>query len=235
MIVSEIFESVQGEGPNIGRPSVFLRLGGCNLHCVWCDAAYTWRFSNKHDHDDPTVYDRKELKKMSSHDVLLQITNRPSKHIVITGGEPLLQRNELEHMLRLLFQSARGYSVEFETAGTLRPLALRHSHVSYVVSPKLENSGNTVDERYHPGVLKEFREMSSVFKFVVSSIADLYEINELVRAIRIPPKYVYIMPEGVTVERICQVSEEIVRPVIERGYNLTTRLQIITFGNKRGT
>lgn len=236
LAVSEIFESVQGEGPNIGRPSIFIRLAGCNLHCVWCDAAYTWRFSDKHDHVNPQVYDAKsEIKKMSRQEVIDAIHAYQSSHIVITGGEPLLQRDEVTQLILSLKQKSKTYSFEFETAGTLRPLSGVHSGVTYVVSPKLSNSGNTLEERYNPTILREFRSVWASFKFVVANDQDLLEVDELVKDCGILPKQVYIMPEGTDVETISRRSGELVGPVIARRYNLTTRLQIFTFGNKRGT
>jgi len=79
LLVSEIFFSVQGEGPGIGKPAVFLRLSGCNLKCAWCDTKYTWHGG----------------KMMTEPTVLKEIKRYPCKRLVVTGGEPLLQQDNL--------------------------------------------------------------------------------------------------------------------------------------------
>ena len=236
MLVSEVFDSVQGEGPNLGRPSTFLRLGGCNLGCVWCDAAYTWRFSDRHKHIDPTIYDPKDqLTKMGVNEVYKKITDFDINHYVITGGEPLLQRMELESLVALLLNN-RYVTIEFETAGTLRPLQTHDPRISYIVSPKLENSGNDFEDRYKIPVLKEFANRDDAnFKFVISNEEDLKETDRMVWDFHIKPERVWIMPEGTTIGAISEKSAKFVRDIITRRYNLTTRLQIIAYGNKRGT
>jgi 7-carboxy-7-deazaguanine synthase len=236
VLISEIFESVQGEGPNIGRPSVFVRLGGCNLHCKWCDAAYTWRFSDTHAHVDPTVYDKTEqIHRMFVSDIIDSVTAYQSRHVVITGGEPLIQREEVSTLVEQLLRLGP-YTIEFETAGTLRPISNNDWRITYIVSPKLDNSGNDVELRYKPQVLRDLDATGSAsFKFVVSDIKDFREIDMMIKEVPIDPRTVYIMPEGVTVDAIAKRSGELVWECVKRGYNLTTRLQILTFGNKRGT
>jgi len=74
--ISEIFYSIQGEGRLLGVPSVFIRTSGCNLRCVWCDTPYTsWQPQGK---------------PWSLPKILREIDNYPARHVVITGGEPLL-------------------------------------------------------------------------------------------------------------------------------------------------
>ena len=76
MQIAEIFYSVQGEGRLVGMPSVFIRTSGCNLRCVWCDTPYTsWA---------------PEGEKWSVREILGEVAKYPSRHIVVTGGEPLL-------------------------------------------------------------------------------------------------------------------------------------------------
>ncbi len=76
MRISEIFYSIQGEGRLLGVPSVFIRTSGCNLRCRWCDTPYTsWQ---------------PEGKAWSVKKILGEIAKYPTRHVVITGGEPLL-------------------------------------------------------------------------------------------------------------------------------------------------
>lgn len=234
--VSEVFESVQGEGPNLGRPSVFVRLAGCNLHCKWCDAAYTWRFSDQHPHESGVVYNAKEqVHRMTHEDLIGCIDSYLSSHIVITGGEPLLHREPVIQLIQTLKRRAKTFTFEFETAGTLRPLAGMVKDISYTVSPKLSNSGNSPEECLNLTILREFRSIGAAFKFVAQRVEDLEEIDTIVTTCGIRPRQVYIMPEGTDIETISRRSADLVRDIIDRGYNLTTRLQIITFGNIRGT
>src|SRR3990167_4483643 len=102
MQVSEIFYTLQGEGTNIGKPAIFLRLAGCHLRCVWCDSKFTWNM--------------KSGKKMSTEEVIKKLKKYPCKHLVITGGEPLIQQNALKELLQKLDKK---YFVEMETSGSL--------------------------------------------------------------------------------------------------------------------
>ena len=107
----EIFCSVQGEGVNIGKPAVFLRLGLCNLKCTWCDTKYTWDWDN---------YNPKEqLVEMPLEDVEQEILRHNRKYLVVTGGEPMIQQDQLIPLLEHLENN--GFFIEVETNGTIVP------------------------------------------------------------------------------------------------------------------
>ena len=94
MKISEIFKSIQGEGINAGKDVVFLRTALCNLKCSWCDTKYTWDWDN---------YDySKEVRELSINHVMEQIQQFDIKHLVITGGEPLMQADDLAELLSFL-------------------------------------------------------------------------------------------------------------------------------------
>jgi 7-carboxy-7-deazaguanine synthase len=232
LTVSEIFRSFQGEGPNIGKPSTFLRLGGCNLHCIWCDTAYTWRFSDKHPHVNNQVYNRAELETHTIEAVHTIISAADPRHLVITGGEPLLQAEAVSELISLLYSTDGDWTFEIETAGTLPPIP--KNFLSYSVSPKLNSSGNSLADRYKRDVLKQFEERGAAFKFVVSQEADFTEIDAIVSQLRIARNRVYIMPEAVTAAQLSINTCRFFYETFKRGYNLTTRLQVIAFDNKRG-
>jgi len=99
--VCEIFASIQGEGLRVGEPSVFLRLSGCNLKCVMCDTRYSWN----------------EGKELSYDEILERIASFGLKSVVITGGEPLLQRKSLLGLVKLLNEN--GFTLSIETNGTI--------------------------------------------------------------------------------------------------------------------
>ena len=80
--LSEVFDSLQGEGVSMGKPCRFVRLALCNLHCHYCDTKYTWDF----EHFDYET----EVREASLAAVAQQLATAPAGHVVITGGEPLL-------------------------------------------------------------------------------------------------------------------------------------------------
>ena len=98
--VNEIFHSIQGEGLYMGRPSVFVRLTGCNLRCKWCDTEYAFE----------------EGEKMSVDEVIAEIEKYGIKEVCITGGEPMLQDEVIGLMFRLI---DTGYHIVLETNGSI--------------------------------------------------------------------------------------------------------------------
>lgn len=101
--VSELFYSVQGEGALTGVPTFFVRLSGCNLRCTWCDTPYaSWS---------------PEFRAMSVEDVLAQALSHPARHVVITGGEPMIA-SKLPELCRAFRQS--GFSHHHRNSGNSR-------------------------------------------------------------------------------------------------------------------
>ena len=230
LMVSEVFgPTFQGEGPSLGQRCSFLRLGGCNLHCTWCDTPYTWDWTGRNGRKyDPRV----ELKPMSIGGIWSDLVQRGADMLVISGGEPLLQQARLVPLLELA--QAAGWWVEIETAGTIAPLRSVVDLVSaFNVSPKLNNSGNEQSDRYRPLALEALQDTGKVnWKFVVRAIDNLTEVDELV--VRHSLKPVYIMPEGITPEQLISHSRAIAEQVLARGWRLTTRLHVFLYGNQRG-
>lgn len=239
----EIFHSIQGEGINAGVPSVFVRASLCNLHCIWCDTDYTWNWENtpwKHENDADPHYRKfkKEdcLIEMRSEDVAGKIARMPCNHVVITGGEPLLQDEAWQSMIQHLVKKNPAYTFELETNGTITPSpgldALIHQ---YNVSPKLANSGNKPDQRLRPESLAFFaRSPKAWFKFVVTSPNELTEIEDLISEHRLPRSRILLMPEGrddATLERRRRWLAETCR---DKGFRYCDRLHIQLWGNQRG-
>jgi 7-carboxy-7-deazaguanine synthase len=221
LVVSEVFgPTIQGEGPSTGRRAGFVRLGRCNLACTWCDTPYTWDWSRY----DPDV----ELHRVDSAGVVARIEAMDVPMVVVTGGEPLLQQAALLSLLPWL----RPRRIEVETAGTIVPRAELLGLVDqFNVSPKLANSGNPVERRYKADVLRAFVETGkAVFKFVVTRPEELDEVA----AFGLPDASVWIMPEGTSAERVREGLAALAESVIERGWNITTRLHVELWGNTRG-
>lgn len=237
LVVSEIFgPTFQGEGPSLGRLAFFLRLGTCNLHCTWCDTKYTWDWSQ---------YDqKKELVRRSATWLIEELermrvnnafnVNRPL--LVITGGEPLIQRDKLFSLVTKLCSS--GWSIEVETNGTLPPIPTFANHpiLRYNVSPKLAHSGNTEGERINVEALREFARGNSIFKFVVRDLNDLLEIQRLLHFIVTPidSSRIWIMPEGQSPGILTSRIQALADAVLIHGWNMTTRLHVQLWGAERG-
>lgn len=222
----------QGEGPLTGHAATFLRLAGCNLHCNFCDTKYTWNFGRmKHENGDVigmSPYRQvDEVHRMTLKEVYDQLETKETNLVVITGGEPMLQQEALSPLVRDWCSAGLDREVQVETNGTVLPEGFMEDYVMYVVSPKLsfaQAGPKAVDVDY-----AQWAEYGAVFKFVVRGPEDLAEIASL----ELPPELVYIQPEGTTPEVIIARQRLLAQPVLEYGWNLSTRLHVLIWGNER--
>jgi 7-carboxy-7-deazaguanine synthase len=208
-----------------------VRLGGCNLACRWCDTPYTWDWSGEADtgvaHDP-----RAELHPMPWREVLRRLTACAVPLVVVSGGEPLNQQDRMLPLMRALTRS--GHRIEIETNGTVAPrTAIGDLGVRFNVSPKLAHSGMREERRIVPAVLGSFAAMpAATFKFVCRTPDDLDEVGAIVDRFGITS--VWIMPEGRTPAELARRLRVLGDEVIARGWNLTTRLHVAVWGNRRG-
>jgi 7-carboxy-7-deazaguanine synthase len=248
-----VFYTVQGEGMNLGVPSVFIRTSLCNLHCSWCDTPYTWFFENSPwTHDQNQRYERKtEVINTSIEDVAAQIVEAAGdcRRIVVTGGEPMLQQAAICDLAAYLHEHHRTNALdhwffEIETNGTIAPNERTRGLINqFNISPKLANSNNSLELRDKPKAMTEFARISregphgynvGQFKFVVATEGDMNEILGLVEHYKINPRMVYLMPEGRTEEEVKEKAIWLVDIAKLYGFNITTRLHILIWGAERG-
>ena len=227
MKISEVFATIQGEGLLSGVPSLFIRVSGCNLRCVWCDTPYTsW------------IPEGEEW----SVERLVEWTSgfRQYRHVVLTGGEPMLFPESV-HLTRAL--RSKGLHITVETAGTVwQDVACDLMSIS----PKLANSVPTLREdgrwadshekgRNRPEVLQALTAAYEYqLKFVVSAPSDLEEIQSIVRPLDAPPERVLLMPEGVAPQMLSERADWLVELCKEEGYRFCPRLHVMLYGNRRG-
>lgn len=227
LLMAETFgPTLQGEGPSCGRQALFVRLSRCNLCCPSCDTPYTWDWQRF----DVAV----ETHRLTVDDILDWALGCPTELLVITGGEPLLQQHLLVPLVTALH--AGGRRVEVETNGTIVPAAaLVEAGARFNVSPKLAGfaAAGDAQRRINPEALQALAATGrAVFKFVVSSVADLDEIADLQQQFDLQP--VWVMPEGTTTERLLEVMRAVADEVVARGWHLSTRLQVMLWGDVRG-
>ena len=232
---AEIFASLQGEGPSQGRPCAFVRLSRCNLACVWCDTAYTWRFEgDNRPHRAQLTYERRANQvTLGEEEAARRIAALGQPRLVVTGGEPLLQAPAVARMLAFL----PDMRVEIETNGTVAPPpALDALVAQYNVSPKLAHSGNPADLALPPERLRAWAaEPRAAFKFVVAESADVEEVLELAERFAIPRERVWLMAEGTDAAAL-EAREAWLAPLcLEHGLTLSKRMHIQLYGDTRGT
>jgi organic radical activating enzyme len=231
----EIFASLQGEGPSAGKPCAFVRLSRCNLACVWCDTAYTWRFEgDNRPHRSAEHFDRAANQvTLSEEEVAGRIAALGKPRLVITGGEPLLQAGALARMLALL----SGTIVEIETNGTVAPSRALDALVrQYNVSPKLAHSGNPAPLALLPERLEAWAaEPRAFFKFVVAAPIDAAEVLALAASFAIPRERIYLMAEGTDAATLAARESWLAPLCLEHNLTLSKRLHIELYGDSRGT
>lgn len=226
-----------------GRVRAFMRLSGCNLHCHWCDTAYTWNWREAgfaHERDTPGARHAfnmaAEMIAVSPSDAVKQVMALGAPGLVITGGEPMLQAAALAAFAQELRAVDAAIGLEMETNGTKAPqAALAAAFDLIVVSPKLAHSGNARLAAIVPEALQVFAGLSqAVFKFVAASAEDINEISAIARSFEIAPARIWVMPKGHTSADVRARGAEIHGAALAAGFSYSDRLHVHLFGAKRG-
>lgn len=228
MKIAEIYKSLQGEGFLTGVESTFVRTSGCNLRCWFCDTPFaSWQ---------------PEGEDFAVHEILARIDALAARHVVLTGGEPMLFA-ELLPLSEQLHE--RRLHITVETAGTLYlPVACDLMSIS----PKLAGSAPCPDEttrwrqrhertRHAPDVIRRLvGEYTYQFKFVVDSPADCDEVESyLVEFPEIDRARVMLMPQGTDAETLTRQASWLEPYCREHHLHYCPRKQIEWFGLVRGT
>jgi len=263
MLVSECFTSIQGEGKFTGIPSVFLRLNGCNLRCCFkdsiCDTPYT-----SHHAEQAQKLTIQEVSDMLG-DKLDEIGGSPeNSHMVITGGEPMLQQSAI---VDLLDQDDWWNEVTIETNGTIVPCEelLTATNVMFSVSPKLTTSccfeGKDIPAElqalhcknriniealariilntdYQLKFVYSGSECEDEIHSIIEKVEEYIESHNLVSnnlaKIEDISNHIMLMPEGITNEQLAKSAQEAVQVCIKNGWRYCDRVHIRVWGDKRG-
>ena len=237
LAVSEVFYSIQGEGITTGYPAVFLRLGGCNLMCggkgtqtdgmlhdgaTWrCDTIEVWMKSKAKAFEE--IFDNECMVAMQC-----------GAHLVITGGEPLMQREKIMYLIKWLREGIPNLYVEIETNGTILSTNALFTLVNqWNVSPKLSNSGMNYKDTFRDIVLYSLNKHNTIFKFVISDYEDWDEVERLYLP-HIDKDKVWLMPSGSNTKEL-KKSKLIVAEICKHNYlKFTNRLHIEIWNKKTG-
>ena len=227
MKIADLFFSIQGEGRLMGMPSAFVRTTGCPLRCAWCDTEYTsWQPQGE---------------MMTVAEILTRLAEFPTRHVVVTGGEPLIAPG-IEELCAGLHR--RGYHITIETAAVLfKDVACDLASLS----PKLTNSipyrreggrwaARHDKQRLRLDVIQEFMERSDYqLKFVIEQAEDVEEARTIVAQLRgVDPAKVLLMPQGVRHEELARCGLWLAEICKRYGYRFCPRLHIELYGNRRG-
>jgi 7-carboxy-7-deazaguanine synthase len=228
MKIAEIYKSIQGEGLLTGTPSVFIRASGCNLRCWFCDTPYaSWR---------------PEGEDYAVDEIIAEVEEWDVKHVVITGGEPMLFA-EMIPLCREL--KRRGRHITIETAGTLY---LPAACDLMSISPKLSSSGPDPERHAHWArrherqrlqrevLMRLMAEYEYQLKFVIDRVDDVAEVEEMLASLpAVSADRVLLMPQGRTMEEMASRSLWLAELCHERGWAICPRRQLEWFGPVRGT
>jgi len=237
MVVNEIFHSIQGEGLLAGTPSVFIRLAGCPVQCKWCDTKYAW--------------DASEGEELPIPEIVNKIVQWPSRYVVITGGEPMVNP-QLPDLAKALKE--RNKHITIETAGIKFVAGLDCDLMS--ISPKLSNSvqsGGAPDNDFRGQASPAHRQVSLTglqylssirqlirrypyqLKFVVDSPDDLPEIQQAIEQIGgVSAEKVMLMPQAKTRDELIAKSPMVAQLCKETGFVFCQRLHILLYDGVRG-
>lgn len=237
LAVSEVFYSIQGEGITTGYPAVFVRLGGCNLMCggkgtqtdgqlhdgaTWrCDTIEVWMKSKAKEFFD--IFDEECTEALKN-----------GAHLIVTGGEPLMQQDALMYFLKWVKIRIGNVYTEIETNGTIMPSAALLTIVNqWNCSPKLLNSGMSINQTFKEEVIKKLNQHNTIFKFVVSNKNDWKEIKDTYYNI-VEKSKLWLMPSGSNQKEL-KKSKLVVAELCKKYFvNFSNRLHIEIWNKKTG-
>ena len=199
--LNELFFSLQGEGPDTGFPTIFIRTAGCNLRCLYCDTRYAYEGDLE----------------LTPEAILDHIQQWPSKRVLITGGEPLIQRDTVLPLAALLIENK--YQVSMETNGSL-PVTKLPDDLVAIIDVKTPGSGMSGVNNFEN--LRQARRHHDHFKFVVASEEDFSWAIEIIRRYRLDRRYTcHIAPASGIAD-----PQWLAEAILESGRDLRLNLQL---------
>jgi len=249
--VVEKFLSIQGEGKRVGYPSLFLRLGGCNLRCPGFNVKYEVNGETRFGCDTWFAVDPAFRKEWSIYTTFNELTHDLTKlgldtskseapDLVITGGEPLIHWNNSEFQKLLVYYISRNIHTTIETNATLlidfdKPY---QKDIIFSMSVKLSNSGEPEHKRINIDAITNILENSpnSYFKFVVDKQNGDKIINEIYEILDQVPYYadVFLMPLGDTKTEIEKNAEYVADLCVKHNFIYSPREHINIWNDKKG-
>lgn len=186
--VTEIFYSLQGESLTVGLPTVFVRLTGCPLRCVYCDTAYAFTGGRK----------------MSIAEILDDVGSYHPRYVTVTGGEPLAQRGCLT-LLDALIEN--GYEVSLETSGAL-DVSEVNPRVVKVLDLKTPSSGEASKNLYRN---LDFLDRKDQLKFVIMNEQDYEWAKAIMEEYRLSDRCEVLFSPATGAQNPTELAEKILR------------------------
>lgn len=226
--ILEMFASIQGEGKYIGEPSLFIRFAGCNIRCNWCDSKFSWIENDG---------------KFTIEDAIKFIEQNPSyKHLVITGGEPLLHQQDIIQIFHKLNQLQKNIVITIETNGTIEPnFELRlwmHGFFRgnlWSVSPKLQFITKYNKENLRPFTM-DFNNVQ--WKFVIDTEfieSEIEIVNDFIDRYRLESNII-LQPNGLRThyDDVCKELTEYIITNNLTQFRVLPQFHRMIWGHKRG-
>ncbi|MCK5624977.1 7-carboxy-7-deazaguanine synthase QueE [Candidatus Pacearchaeota archaeon] len=214
MLINEMFKGMQGEGVTAGTPAFFVRLAGCNLECDFCDTKY-----------------HKNGKEMHVNDVANAIKESKLINVVITGGEPMLQIDELYDLMYDIPERLIYNKFHLETNGTIYSDKVKE-FTSISCSPKQQDIKHKTSKELNS--YKKFNKLKyTSFKFVYENKDNQWWVN-FKNKVGIQDNKTFIMPEGATRKEQLKKMPEVMEYCLNNNYMFSPRLHVLGYNNRRG-
>lgn len=248
--ITEFFPSIQGEGKEF-KPSIFLRLFGCNYDCTWCDSKFSISMKYNSKVDDMIASNL-------ANNIIHIMNENNINNLVITGGEPFLQQDALYIFLYLFLNTMKKrFTLEFETNGSILldkkivkflMESKKIKKTTFNISPKLSNSGAKVTTKHKVNFRKNIKLLDSCWKtkidYILKFVVDSNNFDEDLKEIKIfldinkikDSNLVYLMPQGTRTDEIRNGMKFLVDQRVKGifNYNISPRLHILLWDNKKG-